>query len=77
MRTEAKKKLRFYIKRQMGWFDIDEINKYYKKKLAVYRERFEKYYQSYSAIRMRVEKFKYISFMDANSVIVAMIKRSA
>ena len=38
---------------------------------------FKQYFESYSAIRIQKEHYKYIDFMENNSIIIDMIDRKA
>lgn len=60
----------------MGWLDMEEIYRSYKSKILDFKECFEEFSQSYCGIRMRKEKFMYLEFVENNSIVIEMIKKS-
>ena len=66
------KKMAKYLKSNKAY--VDER---YKQKFEKFREAFKEYFRSYSGIRIEREYYKYIEFMEKNSIIIDMIDRKA
>lgn len=54
----------------------DYVDAKYQEKLEKFKEAFYEYFQSYNAIRIRKENYKYIDFMDNNAIVIEMIDRT-